>query len=185
MLIGLTGAAGSGKNTAAARLVKAHGFYSLAFADPLYEMVSIVTGLMREDLEDREIKETPIDWLGKSPRQLLQSLGTEWGRGCVRDDLWITIAFRRIDEILDGGRSVVVTDVRFPNEAEAIRERGGVVWRITRPVTSLSASTAAHASEAGIPDALVDAVLPNAGSLAFLAARVDAAIGGVVANTMK
>jgi hypothetical protein len=185
MLIALCGAAGSGKNTVADRLVKEHGFYHIAFADPLYEMVSIVTGLPREDLEDREVKETVIDWLGKSPRELLQSLGTEWGRNAVNEQIWIMAAFRRVADLDAAGRDVVITDARFDNEAVAAKAAGGVVWRVVRRGgPRLAEGAAAHSSEAGVPDVLVDAEIANYGTVAELNARVDAAISMVLNATI-
>lgn len=173
MIIGLCGAAGAGKGSVANTLVTKYFFSEIAFADPLYAMVSTLTGLTVEQLHDREIKEKPIEWLGKSPRQLLQSLGTEWGRGMVRDDLWVWIAIRTA---LSSER-VVLTDVRFPNEAEAVRAAGGVIWKIVRDsYVCLSADTARHASEAGIPRELVDLTIYNNGTLEALEGTVDAAM---------
>ena len=79
MLVGLCGAAGAGKNTVADFLTDSDGctFMQLAFADPLYECVSTITGLPVARLKDRDVKEAVLPWLGKSPRQLLQTLGTE------------------------------------------------------------------------------------------------------------
>jgi len=181
MLIALCGAAGSGKNTVADRLVKEHGFYHLAFADPLYEMVSIVTGLSREDLEDREVKETPIDWLGKSPRQLLQSLGTEWGRNTVHDQIWVRAAFSRVADLEAAGRDVVITDVRFDNEAVAAKAAGGVVWRVVRRGgPRLTEGAAAHSSEAGVPDTLVDAEIANSGTIPDLHAAISRLLNSTI-----
>jgi hypothetical protein len=161
MLIGLCGAAGSGKDTVASILSETAQFYRVAFADPLYEMISIVTGLLTEDLEDREMKEAEIDWIGKSPRQLLQTLGTEWGRNMVSETIWIDIATRRIDRLLADGRNVAVTDVRFDNEAAAIKAAGGEVWQVVRGEGCVRGVSMRHASEAGIAPTLVDRVIGN------------------------
>jgi len=173
MIIGLCGAAGAGKGSVASVLVARYFFCEIAFADPLYAMVSALTGLSVDDLHDRGIKEKPIEWLGKSPRQLLQSLGTEWGRGMVKDDLWVGIAMQTA---LASARAVI-TDVRFPNEAEAVRAAGGVVWKVVRDAhTCLAEDTARHASEAGIPPELVDLTIRNSGTLDDLEWGVDAAM---------
>jgi hypothetical protein len=176
MLIGLCGAAGSGKDTVASILRETAQFYRVAFADPLYEMVAIVTGLMPEDLQDRELKEAEIDWIGRSPRQLLQTLGTEWGRNTVSESLWIDIGMRRIGRLLADGRSVAVTDVRFDNEAAAIKAAGGEVWRIIRGEGCVRGVSMRHASEAGISELLIDRTIGNWGSLASLRETVDAAV---------
>jgi len=91
-LIGLTGPAGSGKDTVARLLCEQHGFVQIAFADPLRAMLKAGLGLTDEHFNNREDKEAPLEWLGKSPRQLLQTLGTEWGRRQVHPHLWLELA---------------------------------------------------------------------------------------------
>lgn len=172
MLIGVCGAAGAGKGSVAAVLTS-RGFTEIAFADPLYAAVSAITGISVERLHDRDVKETVIPWIGKSPRQMLQSIGTEWGREMVDEDIWVNAA------LAAAGRheAVVIPDVRFDNEAEAIRQAGGVVLRVVRPGSCcLTAETAAHASEAGVREELIDAEIANDGSLDDLAGKVDAAL---------
>lgn len=172
MIIGICGAAGAGKDTVALRL-NGHGFFRVAFADPLYEMVSAMTGLSVAELSDRDAKEREIDWLGVSPRRLLQSLGTEWGRQHVSEDVWIRLALRTARV----ASRAVIPDVRFDNEAQAIRAAGGSVWRVVRPgVSCLDPSTAQHASERGIAPELIDDVILNDGDIGRLYGRVDEAI---------
>lgn len=171
MLIGLTGAAGAGKGSVAHRLVMHHGFAEIAFADPLYDAVAAITGISVANLKDRAVKEQPIPWIGKSPRELLQLLGTEFGRGMVKESLWIDRAMRRLVPF------TVITDVRFDNEAEAVKARGGVIWEVVRPTKScLVGASAAHESEAGISREFIDLVLPNTGTLDDLFGAVDAAM---------
>jgi predicted kinase len=184
MLIGLCGAAGSGKDTVAAILREKAAFYRVAFAEPLYQMVAVVTGLMPEDLQDREVKEAVIPWLGKSPRQMLQSLGTEWGRSMVKDSVWIDLATRRIEQLQASGRSVVVTDVRFENEAEAIRSLGGELWRVVRPAGCVASEAMRHSSEAGLSAGLIDREIANTGSLGDLANAVDLALRAAPAGIL-
>lgn len=169
MLIGLCGAAGAGKNSVAEFLTE---FTQIAFADPLYECVSTITGLPVDRLKDRDVKETVIPRLGKSPRQLLQTLGTEWGRGTVHPEIWIRIAMERAGQ----HPNVVVTDVRFDNEAQAIVDAGGEVWRIARPGWRCLADAAAtHLSEAGVSDHLIARTIDNSGSLDDLRLQLNAA----------
>jgi len=175
MIVGLCGLAGSGKDEVAATLSRHHRFAVISFAHPIYKAVSEITGLSPPELKHRDIKEEPIAWLGKSPRELLQTLGTEWGREMVSEDIWIKIALRRASECERDGWNVAITDVRFANEAEAIRHAGGQVWRIDRPGAGLAGQTAEHSSEAGIPDHLVNQVIRNVGNLDDLEEAVDAA----------
>lgn len=173
MLIGLAGAAGAGKGSVANFLV-AKGFTEIAFADPIYAAISGMTGISIAKLKDRSLKERPIQGIGKSPRELLQLFGTEFGRNMIRESVWIDIAMRRAAEV---GCSVVITDVRFDNEADAIRISGGAIWKVVRDAPScLSGDTAKHASEAGISPCYVDRIVVNGGTLADLKAVVDAAM---------
>lgn len=174
MLIGLTGVKRSGKSTAAARL-EACGFRRTAFADPLKEMLAAL-GLTQEQLYGGE-KEVPLDLLcGHTPRTAMQTLGTEWGRACLGEALWRNAWRARVRAIWAANptASVVVEDVRFPDEVAEVKALGGVVLRIWRP--SLCAGVDLHASEREILGLVVDAVVLNDGDMALLGARVRAAV---------
>lgn len=174
MLVGLTGAAGAGKDTVARMLVEANGGRIAAFAGPLYDFVATITGIPPHRLADRTVKEAVIPWLGKSPRQLLQTLGTEWGRQSVSEDIWVRSLLERIKPWRDGGLLVVVTDVRFDNEAAAIADAGGEVWRVVRSGwRCLSDEAARHSSEAGVSDHLVARTIDNDGTLDDLRAVIS------------
>jgi hypothetical protein len=183
VILGLCGAAGSGKSSVASRLHLEHGYASWAFADPIYAAVAAITGLEIAELQNRGRKERVLPWLGATPRRLLQTLGTEWGRG-ISDTIWIDSTFRRIDA--SGWDRHVISDVRFVNEAEAIIARGGHILRVERPdAACLDAQAAAHASEAGIPDSMVLATIKNTGSLPDLEAAVDSLIQSLQDDTMR
>lgn len=171
ILIGLCGKANSGKNTVAKLLPATH---ELAFADPLYRGLASILDVTVETLQGRDFKEAVVPWIGKSPRQMLQTLGTEWGRGMVCDDLWLKIAQRRIQATKQFTEFpfVVVTDVRFDNEAEMIREMGGEVWMVDRPGAE---TCVPHDSEKGISPQFVTRTILNTGELTDLAAEVKTA----------
>jgi hypothetical protein len=172
-LIGITGRAGAGKNLAASMVTDAT---IIGLADPIYEMLAVMLDCEVSDLRDRDRKELAIDWLQRSPRQLLQTLGTEWGRKQVCEDVWIKIACRRIDGLVSNGDTViVVADVRFDNEASMIRARGGEVWEITRDDAG---ERLEHSSEDGISRQLVDRAIPNNGTIDELRRHVQAALAG-------
>ena len=181
MIIGLCGAAGAGKDTVAMRLVESHGFTKLAFADPIYDAVSAITGVSVDQLKDRSRKENCLGWISCSPRRLLQSLGTEWGRDMIHPEIWIMSLMNRID----GTRDVVITDVRFNNEAEAILARGGEVWRVEGRASRLDAESSGHSSEAGVADKYVSARISNAGAISDLWASVDDAYERLLRYTME
>jgi hypothetical protein len=177
-LIGLPGAAGAGKDTVADFIddIVAGGWenpHYVSFAHPLKQMVVQLLAhwdVSANAITDRVLKEQPIAGLGASPRKLMQTLGTEWGRKLISESIWIDTAERAIVQALRDGRMVVVTDVRFANEAELIHRHGGQVWRIDRPSAE---PVAAHVSEQGLPAALVDRVIDNSGTLDELRAAVE------------
>jgi hypothetical protein len=182
VIIGLCGAAGAGKNTVAGRLAQ-HGYRCAAFADPLYAAVSAITGLTVEELQDRSRKENALGWISCSPRRLLQTLGTDWGRNMIHEEIWVMATMQRIEASPEF--DYCLTDVRFPNEAAAIKARGGVVWRVVRPGFGvLDGETARHESERGVPSEYIDDEVVNGGGILALQAAVDAAIRRLQAVTM-
>ncbi|RUM99053.1 deoxynucleotide monophosphate kinase [Pseudaminobacter arsenicus] len=127
-VVAFTGVAGSGKSTAADYLTS-KGYTRIKFAGPLKAMCRAV-GLSDEHIEG-DLKERPLDWLqGKSPRQFMQRLGTEFGRDCIGPHFWVGLWERAALEVLDEGGRVVCDDCRFANEADAVRKLGGVVVRL-------------------------------------------------------
>lgn len=100
-----------------------------------------------------------------SPRKAYQLFGTEVGRA-TRDTIWLDQA----QIILDRGESLVVTDIRFENEAKWVREQDGVVIHIER---SESTSVEAHASEVGIERFVSDWCLTNNDTLDKLHSSVS------------
>lgn len=151
-IIALSGFARSGKDEAARVLVEDLGFIQVAFADKLREMLYALNPIVSydfvppyrtensgqhphtrvhvQDVIDRHgwggYKETEY---GTEIRRLLQRLGTEAGRQTLWDSIWIDAALTGLPE----DARVVVSDARFFNEFDAVRERGGRVWRIERP----------------------------------------------------
>lgn len=86
--------------------------------------------------------------VGLTPRQALQTLGTEWGRG-IDEDIWVDYALRRADSLLRGRDlyAVLITDVRFLNEARALRARNDELWLIERAGAGLPGAAGDHPSE--------------------------------------
>lgn len=167
ILIGLVGRARVGKDTAAAYL-KHRGFHPVAFADPLKDMLEAAFG-PHFRTGDRE---KPLEWLGKSPRELMQTLGTEWGRDCVHRDLWVLLAHRRWQMFKHTSlrEGVVFTDVRFENEAGWITSQGGWLFEITRPDAQV---VNPHSSEQADLSDLCDFRVDNDSTLQHLYSRLD------------
>lgn len=95
-----------------------------------------------------DLKETMIPAFGVTARRLMQTLGTEWGRA-IRPDLWVRLAMGAAETSVRLGQPVVIDDLRFKNEADAILRAGGILVRIERPGTD---SGAAHVSEGALED---------------------------------
>jgi len=196
------GTKGSGKSTVAKRLTIRHEYVRIPFAKPLKDMLR-AAGLTDEQL-DGSLKETPCALLrGRTPRHAMQTLGTEWGRNTIHPELWTMLwlnAVRRAERTL-----VVADDVRFENEATAIRSLGGILVRVVRGsdvVTDLANSLAAtpdvarslasaaspntHASETELARIQCDMELFNDVSIDDLHAAVDGLVnlvrGGVSAS---
>lgn len=157
-LIGITGRARSGKDTVANFIVAAVGGYRYSFADPIRAML-IPLGVDMSDPYWQARKEELIPALGVSPRRMMQTLGTEWGRQLINPDLWLIMAHQRL---LQSGPGMVIPDVRFDNEAAWIRKHGGRIVHVIRPDTK---AVEAHASEDGIEMQDTDARLFNSGTL--------------------
>ena len=136
-IIGLTGHAGTGKDTVRAMLEQ-RGFVGLAFADPIRNMLRDLfasNGISEAYMDERTLKEQPIPALGLSYRHLAQTLGTEWGRRCLGEGFWLNIASAYMADITTqtfDPPPFVISDVRFPNEAAWVKQRGGQLWRIVR-----------------------------------------------------
>lgn len=159
-VIGFCGPAGSGKDTCGAFLIENYGFQRLSFAAPIYDMLEIM-GMGRPKTQDE--KEAIIDDLGCSWRHMAQTLGTEWGRALVHQDLWIILAKRKV--LANPDKNYVITDVRFENEAAMIREVGGLVVHLTGRKAEMTAATQGHASEGGLQRDYRDEFITNGGSM--------------------
>jgi hypothetical protein len=166
-LIGIAGPARSGKDTIGAFLCQEFGYVHLSFAEKSRRFVCQIAGIAREDLD--AVKEDVVPWIGKSPRQMLQTLGTEWGRGMINENLWVLSAMHDALQYAESERYALFTDVRFENEADAIRQRGGIVIHVSRP-DALKVN--AHVSENPLPREPRDFVVINDGTLDDLYTRV-------------
>lgn len=151
MVVGFCGIAGSGKTTLAEHLVQHHGFIRVPFAGPLKAMAQAF-GLTPEEMGGA-LKEEPCDALcGKTPRQFMQLLGTEFARELIGPDLlafaWRRAVARHLEEALVDGAPlrIVCDDVRYANEAAAIRKLGGRVVLLQRSGAG-SKSGFSHPSE--------------------------------------
>jgi hypothetical protein len=138
MIVGICGFIGSGKDTIADYLVNFHEFRRESFANTLKDAVSSVFGWDRTMLEGRtkearEWREQVDPWWAErlgmptlTPRWVLQYWGTEVCRRGFHDDIWIASLENKLRNSKD---NVVISDCRFPNEIQSIRDAGGkIIW---------------------------------------------------------
>lgn len=166
-LVGLIAKKRAGKDTFAGFLVANHGFVRYAFADPLKATLLDVDPIVMT--YPAEIRLSTLvalrGWEAAKElsevRRLLQAHGVAI-RDHVDPDVWLHATMR---PALAEDRPVVITDVRFPNEADAIEAAGGTLVRIHRPDL---VSTDAHVSENALNDRLCSLHVRNDGSLSDL-----------------
>jgi hypothetical protein len=136
-ILGVCGTAGSGKGVVAEVLMN-HGWQLVKMSGPLKAML---TALFREmgytsdatqDLIEGSSKEAEAIF-GNSPRRLMQTLGTDWGREMIGSSFWVRIAMEKIAALTLRGHNVVIDDVRFQNEIDAICLLGGSCLKVERP----------------------------------------------------
>ena len=177
MIIGLAGAARSGKDTAGAYFVARHGYERRSFADAVRTAALAIDPYVATRASTRRLTDLVAakGWEAAKElpdvRRLLQRVGTELGRDLFGADIWVDMATKG----LHGGERVVFTDVRFANEAAAVRRLGGIVVLLERPGAGLAGQEGAHASE--VIDFDVDATVANDGDLGDLHDRLDHLLG--------
>lgn len=172
MIIGLSGYAQSGKDTTG-RIIQegddSRDWKLVAYADKLREFCLAIDPIVWLDTGWRYsqvLEEFGYEDAKKrfpEFREILQRIGTEGGRQVFWDDFWVDLLFSSHEGDL------IITDVRFVNEAEGILKRGGEVWRIERPGVGPANS---HVSEKPLPAELVTRTIVNDGALVDLADKV-------------
>jgi hypothetical protein len=169
MIIGLSGYAQSGKDTVAKTLIEKHGFERRAFADPIRNILY--------DLDVHGIKDIvdTVGWDGSKKiqgiRMLLQNLGVA-ARTYISEDVWVQAALNNLEK----DKHYVITDVRFPNEAHAIKMLGGLVCRVQRPGIG---PVNKHISETALDGYQFDKIINNGTGLDGLESQVLALVNDI------
>jgi len=189
MIVAFTGFKGSGKTTAAQHLKIAHKFKPINFKDPFIDMLRTL-GLTDDEI-DGPMKELPSDTLcGATPRHAMQTLGVEWGRNLIHDDIWVRTWQRRVAEASIAGLNIVTDDCRFRDEAQQINIFGGHVIKIQR-VMDMNTShmislrkpelcPECHASETEMKSITPTVTIVNDGSVRELKDQLDAVMDQLV-----
>lgn len=159
------------------------------FAGKLKDVASMLTGIPVYKFEDQEFKKQTLPAMWNHPvevapgqtqmapmtvRELLQKLGTEAMRNGLHPDTWVNALMSefipysaRGSQYEEVASKWIITDTRFPNEAQAIKQRGGVVIRVNRGIDNGS-----HPSETALDNYIFDYHIDNNGTLESLIASV-------------
>ena len=184
MIIGLTGYAQSGKDTVAKILVDQYGYTRVAFADKirdfLYETNPMYDSIAGEPLFVKaRVDRDGWEKAKQSPqiRRLLQNSGVA-ARKVFGDTFWVDQVIGRLGHAWWGYKdNIVITDVRFTNEADAIKGRGGQIWRIKRiGIDAVNGHVSEHEMD-GYP---VDQIFTNNGTLDDLTSMLKARMVGLL-----
>lgn len=192
----LVGNQGAGKDTVAAHLVDIYGVKRLAFASILKDVCAALFQWPRDWLEgreqvDREWREQVDTWWAAelcmpdfTPRRALELVGTDVFRLHFHPRIWVLAMKRAIQRAIAAGHSVVISDCRFQNEADFLREFAAnnnaiplSFWRIERPVAAATGGGGTtHVSNMEHAQIQCDCTFSNTGTIADLCAQVDAAM---------
>lgn len=176
IIIGIGYKKGVGKDTIANRLVDTHGFTRMSFADPLKEACRTIFHFNNAQLYG-DLKEVVDKNWNRTPREILQLVGSDALRDVVCKDVWIKSLEIKIQNLISFNPNkqlkIVVPDVRFPNEADAIKAMdGGQLWNVIRAVPLNEFSK--HASEISLDEYdKWDACILNNNTMASLYQKTD------------
>lgn len=174
-LIGLYSPAPQSGKSLAANVLARTSHRMMSFAEPIKRMgLEFFVSLGYEKDEAVALvwahKEKIVPEINATPRHVLQTLGTQWGRDCINQNIWLDCMKYRIEKEQSYG--VVIDDVRFLNEAEMIKDMGGEMWKIIRPSV---VNKETHVSEGGLDNwDGFDRVIENTGTIQEFRAKLDA-----------
>ena len=133
MIIGICGNKFSGKDTIGNYLVENYQYKRFAFADSLKDICKILFDFNNEQLYGNEKEILDEYWL-KTPRELFQTIGTDLFRNNFSEDFWIKVLEKKLIQELKNNpfQKIVITDVRFPNEADMIKRLDGKIFKVNR-----------------------------------------------------
>lgn len=181
--IGFAGRMKAGKDTAARYAADKilqwkgsnFGIRQLAFAKPLKDIAMVYMGLNKHHCYDQEGKAEFNEFWGMTNREILQKLGDGMRRE-VHPDFWTKLIERKLHDCIEEGEMFILTDVRYPNEAELIRKYGGIIIQLNRQCINPPEGTVDHPSERPLDSQYVDFSIDNDFSLEELRDNVNSII---------
>lgn len=171
MIIGLSGYAQVGKDTVANILVEHYGYTRIGFADIIRKAAYILDPLITLDGMRLAHAVDKFGWETAKQvpevRRILQVLGSEVGRDLIDPDLWVELTMTGVHS----KDKIVISDVRFRNEAEEITWKHGQIWRITRIERDKPVNV--HRSETDMDSWNFDHYISNNGTFEDLKQEID------------
>lgn len=164
-LIGISGKMGTGKDTVYGIISELYpGWENKKFAYKTKMVASVITGLPIMMFEDRIFKNMHLAQWGMTVREFLQKLGTDAMRENLHQNTWVTALFAEAKE----DSRWIITDVRFPNEAQAVLDHGGLLIRLHRE----GIPTSDHESETALDNWKFEHIIDNNSSVEELRSQV-------------
>lgn len=175
-IIGVCGKKYHGKDTVANYLVNTYGYTKIAFGDSLKDMLRSIFGFTDEQLYGNE-KENIDPYWKVTPRNLMQFVGTDLMRIGLKgkfphigENVWIMSLQHKIEKLINEGiTKIVISDVRFANEATFIKQHDGLIIKVIREYNDVPDN---HISEKSFDLFPCDHVLKN-NTLAHLYSSID------------
>ena len=118
MIVGIFGKKGHGKDTIADYLVQKYNFHKLTYAEPIKKICKDIFSLTNDQLTNHDLKERVDPRWGKSPREIMQLIGTDLFRKTFSDNIWVDILREKAKQLLLEGKNIVISDIRHKNELE-------------------------------------------------------------------
>lgn len=175
-IVAFTGRKGSGKDTAAQVLLKTGYWGQINFADKLREVCNIAYGLTPDEMVNPALKQVKLNrWPFKSPRELLQEIAQIWR--IQYPEIWVMGWYRTVRDL--SPPRIVVTDLRYPNEEEILRDKKAIIIKIERPGLS-DDEFSNHESESYFDEIKADITITNDSSINHLHNKVTASLLGKI-----
>lgn len=118
MIVGIFGKKGHGKDTIADYLVQKYNFHKLTYAEPIKKICKDIFSLSDEQLTNHRLKEIVDPRWDKSPREIMQLIGTDLFRKTFSNNIWVNILREKAKLLLLEGKNIVISDIRHTNELE-------------------------------------------------------------------
>lgn len=204
VLIGICGFQGAGKDTIANYLVNYYGFIKYSFGEAVKDVVATTFSwerrLLEGDTEESRIFRETVDewWSAKldipnfTPRMAMQKVATDVFRNNLHQNIWVDIVERKISIDLKNGKNVVISDCRFPNEFEMLREYSGNIIHVKRNTPrwfnrymngeNCEETSDIHVSELMWIREKFDHTLDNTSTIEVLGNIVDMIINSIINN---